>query len=156
MNEANKIVKENRDTNTIINIINASRIDDNNLIKNVKKVDVTDANNESIKKAEDEKNVTSNDDINNNITIGLCDTNSSKNIAIATPQIWYYQDPQLKIHGPYENSMMKQWYERSYLTPALPIKLNHWVRFHPLGVVFINNKPFMPSVFTSEPPPPGK
>jgi hypothetical protein len=152
MNVYDKIAEENDDYNTITDDTNTT---DNNKItdKDDQIIDNSDQNRDTDKKDNDNCDGSNNDVINSNAMIERCDINSS--VSIDAPQTWYYQDPQKNIHGPYEATMMKQWFERNYLSIDLPIKLNHWLGFHPLGLVFTGKKPFMPSVFISEPPPIG-
>jgi hypothetical protein len=152
MNERDKFFEENDDYNTVTNDTN---IADNNRItdKNDQIIDDSDVNHDTDTKGDNNCDGSNDDVINSSAMIGRSDINSS--VFIDALQTWYYQDPQKNVHGPYEATMMKQWFERNYLGKDLPIKLNHWLGFHPLGLVFIGKKPFMPSVFISEPPPIG-
>lgn len=60
---------------------------------------------------------------------------------------WLYLDPQNNVQGPFSSKSMQRWHDAGYFKLELPIKLHHWTRFHPLGVVFQN-----PSVAFTELP----
>ena len=49
---------------------------------------------------------------------------------------WLYLDPQNNIQGPFPSSEMRTWLEAGYFKINLPVKLDHWSKFYPLGLVY--------------------
>jgi PERQ amino acid-rich with GYF domain-containing protein len=49
---------------------------------------------------------------------------------------WLYLDPRNNVQGPFQTSEMRNWLEAGYFQIDLPVKLDHWTNFHPLGTVF--------------------
>lgn len=96
-------------------------------------------------------NRSNNDVVDASETIKHDNDKSNDGKPVPAPQTWYYTDPQEAVHGPYDTDLMRQWFERKYLLKELPIKLNGWLKFHPLGVVFTDKEPFLPSTLTLEP-----
>ena len=52
------------------------------------------------------------------------------------PLPWFYLDPQSNVQGPFLTGEMRNWLEAGYFKIDLPVKLESWVRFHPLGDIF--------------------
>lgn len=51
---------------------------------------------------------------------------------------WMYRDPQGNVQGPFNVRNMRQWHERNYFMPDLPIKLVPWNNFYAMRVLFPN------------------
>ena len=49
---------------------------------------------------------------------------------------WLYLDPQNNIQGPFPSSEMRTWLEAGYFKINLPVKLDHWSKFYPLGLIY--------------------
>lgn len=65
---------------------------------------------------------------------------------------WFYLDPNNKIQGPFDTESMRRWYEFDYFKNDLPIKMQVWNTFYPLGLIF----PTAGSGFREIPPEPNQ
>jgi PERQ amino acid-rich with GYF domain-containing protein len=73
------------------------------------------------------------DDISrHNSTLSLSVSQSTT----AKPSMWFYLDPQKHVQGPFHTSDMRNWLEAGYFQVDLPVRLDSWSDFHPLGTIF--------------------
>jgi hypothetical protein len=60
--------------------------------------------------------------------------------------LWYYLDPQKHVQGPFQTSEMRNWLLAGYFQIDLPVRLNSWSDFHPLGSIFSSHEiAFLPT-----------
>lgn len=66
----------------------------------------------------------------------------------ATQEIWYYQDPQGDLQGPFLSSEMAEWFKAGYFTTTLFVRRQCDERFYTLGelVNLSSGNPFLASV----------
>lgn len=49
---------------------------------------------------------------------------------------WYYLDQQKHVQGPFDTLQMRNWLNEGYFQIDLPVRLNSWSDFYPLGSIF--------------------
>ncbi|MAC17875.1 MAG: hypothetical protein CMC97_06215 [Flavobacteriales bacterium] len=52
---------------------------------------------------------------------------------------WWYKTPAGDVHGPFETTRMRQWHENRYFKHELPVKLDWYKDFYPLGSLYGQN-----------------
>jgi hypothetical protein len=73
-------------------------------------------------------------------------------VPIVDIDVWFYLDPNHLIQGPFDTESMRLWNIANYFQNDLPIKMQVWNTFYPLGLVFSVSS----SAFREIPPEPNQ